>query len=314
MGEAPVESSPQIPALSKESWELIQYRLWDSVRSKMWTTLTAFLTLVTIAGLLGIPRYISWRIDEKVTGEVAKFEQLRAEIEAERVTLLTRSSLASHLAFVWAQDLAQLQRLLLEVLAELDAPRFNKDEDARDVKLSVRLLSNRLLRYDLAGGEFCSEVRLLTDVLGQGSLPEVPHEYSEEPLSSEDWSEFVSASSKWNLRQLPGLYALYSHTFALRSAMATSYQLMIDPSLTDGSRKANLYHEYNEEIYPLYHQSLDELYGESGPPPPAPAGVWSWLPETALVAFFQQEQRLVNSSRRGSEEASSPNQPAGADG
>ncbi|HEY3303964.1 MAG TPA: hypothetical protein VGL70_10575 [Candidatus Binatia bacterium] len=95
------EASPTIPALSKDAWELVQYRLWDQLRSKMWATLTVFLTLVTVGGLLGIPAYISSRVDQKIADERGKFEKLRAELEADRLRVLTLSSTTSHVAFLW---------------------------------------------------------------------------------------------------------------------------------------------------------------------------------------------------------------------
>ena len=37
--KAKPDAAPDLPLLSKDAWELVQYRLWDHLRSKMWTTL-----------------------------------------------------------------------------------------------------------------------------------------------------------------------------------------------------------------------------------------------------------------------------------
>ena len=112
--------SPDLPVLSKDAWELVQYRLWDHLRSKMWTTLTVFLTLVTVGGLLGIPAYISSRVDQKIADERAKFDRLRFELEGERLAVITRSDIAGYATLAWSQDLARFQLLLLRTSSALD--------------------------------------------------------------------------------------------------------------------------------------------------------------------------------------------------
>jgi hypothetical protein len=160
---APPAPSPDLPALSKDAWELVQYRLWDHLRSKMWTTLTIFLTLVTLGGLLGIPAFISSRIDQKIADERAKFDQVRIALESERLAVIMRSDAAAYATLAWFQDLSRFQLLLLKTSSALD-----NAQGIEVVKNVLRLIINRLARFELGPDSFRSEVRMLTDLLKTG--------------------------------------------------------------------------------------------------------------------------------------------------
>lgn len=164
------DPSPATPALSKDAWELIQYRLWDHLRGKMWTTLSVFLTLVTVAGLLGVPTFISSRVDAKIADEKSKFEQLRSELAADRSRILTLSSTSSYAALLWVQSLAEFQRAHLELLSDLEKPRYSKDDRARQTWHVFRLL---VTRFDLqeTAAQFRPNVRSLTEFLDCECVP-----------------------------------------------------------------------------------------------------------------------------------------------
>lgn len=286
------ESSPAIPPLSKDAWELIQYRLWDQLRSKMWATLTVFLTLVTVGGLLGIPAYIGSRVDQKIADERTKFEKLRAELEADRQKVLTLSSTTSQMAFLWIQSLAEFQRTQLEVLSQLDDPRFKKDERSKQTWHVFRLLVSR---FDLQETEkqFRSQIRTLTAILDCSCLPERT-EYSDAPLTEADWTAFELSSNKAGLGpRLSQLYAMYSHVLALKAAVLRSHDLGIGMALKDPLRRAALYEQYNASMYPSYRETLNRLFGTFPPPiGRRDSDPWRWLPETAVSAFQQDELRL----------------------
>jgi hypothetical protein len=293
------EASPTIPALSKDAWELIQYRLWDHLRSKMWATLTVFLTLVTVAGLLGIPAYISSRVDQKIADERGKFEKLKTDFEADRLRALTLSSTTSHMAFLWVQSLAEFQRTQLEVLSQLDSPRFQKDDKAKQTWHVFRLLVSRFDLQETAK-QFRSQVRSLTALLDCECLPERT-DYSDTPLTEADWTAFELSSNKAGLGpKLPQLYAMYSHVLALKATVLRSHDLGIDLALKDPSRRAALYEQYNTSIYPGYREALSRLYGTFPPPiGRRDSDPWRWLSETAVSAFLQDELRLNTSGDSG---------------
>lgn len=189
MADSPevAERSPDLPVFSKDAWELVQYRMWDQLRSRMWTTLTVFLTLVTVGGLLGVPAYISSRVDQRIADERAKFDQLRLELDSQRLSAIARSDIAAYATIAWSQDLGRFQLLLLRASSALGST----EDIESQVRNVVRLLIGRLGRFELGPDGFRSEVRLLTGVLQDGQLPD-SNDYSDEPLSESDWLPFVA--------------------------------------------------------------------------------------------------------------------------
>lgn len=286
---------PDLPVLSKDAWELVQYRMWDQLRSKMWTTLTVFLTLVTIGGLLGIPAYISSRVDQKIADERAKFDELRLELDSQRLSAVSRSDMAACATIAWSQDLARFQLHLIRVSSALD----NADNIESSVRNVVRLLIGRLGRFELGPDDFRSEVRMLTDVLRNGQLPE-SNDYSDEPLTENDWAAFRGASGIGGFGALPELYELYSHVLALKTAMLIGYESAIAPALSEPMRRAKLYEQYSVSLFPAYEQSLAAVYGGSRPTWLRGGSDWTWLPESAVSVFGEQEER-TNSADGGAE-------------
>ena len=284
----PPARSPDLPVLSKDAWELVQYRLWDHLRSKMWTTLTIFLTLVTLGGLLGIPAFISSRIDQKIADERAKFDQVRVGLESERLAVIMRSDTAAYATLAWFQDVSRFQLLLLKTSTALDSA-----QGIEAVKNVLRLIINRLARFELGPGSFRSEIRMLTDVLKTGRVPE-SNSYSDSPLSEDDWAAFRGAAANRGLGNLlPELYELYSHVFALKAAVLKNYELVVDPALSEPVRRAKLYEQYGTDLYPAYQQSLAAVYGGNRPSWLRGGPDWTWLPESAVSAFGEHERRIA---------------------
>lgn len=281
---------PRLPKLSKDGWELVQYRLWDSIRSKMWRTLSVFLTLVTLGGLLGIPAYISGRIGTEIAAEKKKFEELRSQLQEENATLQSRVSLTSHLLSRWALDRAELQRILIQVESDLDDSRLSQGEQ-QEIRSSLRILLRRFPRRHFEEEDLCFEVRMVVDLLDTGALPDSPKAYSSSPLTREEWGKFVALSNRHKLRGLPQLYALTSHLSGLDLALRKNYRLMMEPQLSDPAQRAELHSQYNSTVFPVYRRFLDGVYSEERPPPWASS--WSWLAESGVAAFFQEERELA---------------------
>ena len=287
------ESSPSLPELSKDIRDLIQYSILDELRKKMWTTLGVFLTLVTIAGLLGIPALIGNKIDTKIKNEQNIFEKLKVDLQMAKREIVVRSSVVSHLSFLWAQDLARFQMLLIRAAEEFDKPSFSINNDIKSVRQVLRLTLNKLERFDVKGDGFCYEVRMITDILNRGRLPEGANsDYSSKPLANSDWESFRRAANIHNLgKVLPELYQLYSHMYALKSSLQKGYELSMDQVLHEPLHKAELYNQYGSWVYPDYTTTLSGFYDGARP-------TWNrkdleWLPETAIAAFLEQENRIA---------------------
>ena len=71
-----------MPALTKETWELIELRLWNAFSKKLWVILTSVLTVAAIAALLGVDAWVKSKVADSLKTEVAQFEQARKDYEA----------------------------------------------------------------------------------------------------------------------------------------------------------------------------------------------------------------------------------------
>lgn len=71
-----------VPSLTKETWELLEFRLWSSFSKKLWVILTSVLTLAGLLGLLGTDAWLKGRVDESLKQQREAFETARATYEA----------------------------------------------------------------------------------------------------------------------------------------------------------------------------------------------------------------------------------------
>jgi hypothetical protein len=292
--KAKPDAAPDLPTLSKDAWELVQYRMWDHLRSRMWTTLTVFLTLVTVGGLLGIPAYISSRVDAKIADERAKFDGLRAQLENERMSAASQSDVAAYATLIWLQDLGRFQLALVNVDGALQSVKGLQGGAAYFVRGRLRELG----RFEVDAEKFRYSIRLLTDILKQGRLPDSGDISGAAPLTEADWSAFREASRARGVEDLTRVYELYSHVFALRSAAVKNYQSVIDPALKEPVRRAKLYEQYAGSLFPLYQRSVGDLYGGGDRPAWLSGGAdWSWLSPSAVSAFAEDEKRLAREAR-----------------
>lgn len=82
--------------------------------------------------------------------------------------------------------------------------------------------------------------------------------------------------------------------------MLMNYESVIGPALSVPMRRAKLYEQYGIGLYPAYERSLAALYGGSRPTWLRGGSDWTWLPESAVSVFGEQEKR-TNSANVGAE-------------
>lgn len=71
-----------VPTLTKETWELIELRLWNAFSKKLWVILTSVLTIAAIAALLGVDAWVKSKVSDTLKIEVAHFEKARKDYDA----------------------------------------------------------------------------------------------------------------------------------------------------------------------------------------------------------------------------------------
>lgn len=71
-----------VPSLTKETWELLEFRLWSSFSKRLWVLLTSVLTIAGLLGLLGLDAQIKSRVDDSLKAQKEEFEKARRSHEA----------------------------------------------------------------------------------------------------------------------------------------------------------------------------------------------------------------------------------------
>jgi hypothetical protein len=85
-----------VPSLNKETWEYLEFRLWNSFSRKLWIIVTGFLTVVTILGVLGIDAWIKFHVDKTLTSEKQSFTEAKKAYEQ----VIEKQQTASAVLFV----------------------------------------------------------------------------------------------------------------------------------------------------------------------------------------------------------------------
>lgn len=119
--EIKLEPITQVPVLTKETWELLEYRLWDKFRSKLWAIVGIFLTIVTIAGILGINSYINNRIESQIANEKEQLKKFQVELLQKEFDNIVFARLINHLNYKLISDKQTFYNLIDDIQNKLDS-------------------------------------------------------------------------------------------------------------------------------------------------------------------------------------------------
>ncbi len=80
MAKQEADSPPEkIPISRDDLLKYVELDLWSRFRERLWGVLATFLTLITVAGYLGVPYYIRSEMDRRLTEQQATFARRMAE-------------------------------------------------------------------------------------------------------------------------------------------------------------------------------------------------------------------------------------------
>src|SRR5713101_9952756 len=117
------KSSPEVPHLTDETWELLQYRIWANFRTKLWSLVGIFLTITTLAGILGVRAYIDGIVAKKLEAERAAFKADREKFEKQSGVVILRARLSIFLLNKLNRDMQVL--VPRSARREMSPPRFH---------------------------------------------------------------------------------------------------------------------------------------------------------------------------------------------
>jgi len=106
------ETAPLVPVISAETWELLEYRIWNKFKTKLWGMIAAILTVSALLALLGLNSWLKYLTDQNLKEELLKMQEQRQRLEA----ILTRQAngwaLVSALEIRAMEDIGRHSRYL----------------------------------------------------------------------------------------------------------------------------------------------------------------------------------------------------------
>ena len=107
------DDSKQFSLSKDEFQEYIETTLWSKFQSRLWKIVSVFLTIITVAGVFGIPYYISNEINKKLS----KVEQ---EFSTKRKDILNNSKLLNLLSVLEERKKIELSNISLRLYNEIE--------------------------------------------------------------------------------------------------------------------------------------------------------------------------------------------------
>lgn len=74
-------TEPSVPAITKETWELLEYRIWNSFKTKLWAVVGIVLTTLSFMAYLGMNTWVKYVTDQALKAETLRFEEERKKFE-----------------------------------------------------------------------------------------------------------------------------------------------------------------------------------------------------------------------------------------
>jgi hypothetical protein len=230
--------------MSKETWELIEYRLWNSFKTKLWAVVGIVLTTLSVAAYLGMNTWVKYATDQALKTETARFEEERKKFE----------KLVSNEINGWAVVLIMEERL------------------RRELERHQALASSVIAKFP----DEVAELRATTDFAGMllpnPKLPDDPSSYYAFVNASADKSKKVAASEpsktgmadlgkSFELRSsLSSLHASAAQIVSIRSALAATKKKAWEISQVDLESADNI---YRTVFYAEYVRAMRENGGPS---------------------------------------------------
>jgi hypothetical protein len=225
-----------LPAMSVETWELIEHRLMGKIRTYIIGVLTlivAVSSIIGFAGYLGIPTYIQSQFRDKIEQDVKMSDKLRENIKQTQENIF-----ADEKIFI----------VLLE--------RYMRDERTL-FNLATRAIEE-LKRSETLTATDISEFRK--------RFIHVIHDITKQELSPLEYKKLREEISKhytdiYKIDEVREMFWIYPHVWALRNTLRRSIDRFVVKETTDEEAKIVLFKEYEISFYSTYRKEFD-LFGE----------------------------------------------------
>jgi hypothetical protein len=103
-----------VPSLSRETWEYLELRLWSSFSKKLWTLVTAILTVFALLAAFGMNTWIKWNVEKVLENERQSFKEAKIQYQASANANLLAATVSLHLRTRLLTDIHKYQMMVLQ--------------------------------------------------------------------------------------------------------------------------------------------------------------------------------------------------------
>jgi len=243
------EPIKEVPVLTNETWELLEFRMWTKFRTKLWSYVGAFLTLSTLAGVFGVSGYIDRRVDQKVEAERKNLERARLEFIEESQDIVRKIKLTHYITAEYSSDLTVFDRALR---ASKDCVNLYSGDGCLSNKDSKRLLEilSSLEGFEYAYFDYYLAVREAGRVLND--IGYAKEELDTGKLEYSDWELLNDGLNKYEIPGLIVAIQMYPHLFSLLDVQRKIVSNNLKVDLNSPVTRASLYQFYENIVSKEY--------------------------------------------------------------
>lgn len=247
---------PQIPSLTDETWELLEYRIWGKFKNKLWSYVGAFLTVCTLAGVFGVSAYIDKRVDKKVEAERKQLEDARVNFleESKKLTQLIR--LGHYISSEYVNDVIVFDRALRGSKAQIiklrSENKFSKNEEDNLVSI-IEILEG----FDAAFFDYYILVRQAALILNDIGYKKENIKTSK--LLKQDWELLEKGLEKYPIPGFGEALQIYPHLYSLNEVHKNVIFYSLKKTLQKPVTRADIYQEYEDVITPEYLKQMEKF-------------------------------------------------------
>lgn len=159
-----------VPTLSKETWELLELRIWNSFSKKLWILLTSALTLAALLGLLGLDTWVKAKVDDGLKQQRDEFDKITKAYEARAEAQMLSTGLLFSLQKRFLSDSANYRLKIHELRSKLSASQFTELKKFGGIEAIFETTYGEKLSRD----EFAAQLESASAKLPELGAPDKP--------------------------------------------------------------------------------------------------------------------------------------------
>jgi hypothetical protein len=234
---------PTLPNLNAETWELIERRMWDKFKTKIWSLVGLIITLLTIFTAFGITTFINSSIEKTVKEEKEDF------------VVRTNQMLIDIQLIAYISGLRSDSRLYLDKALILVKKRFEPFMNEKKSNNKYRTLYFHLSKQSFSEMEYSNISLQAAEVLFDGFDRLAPNRENNIHLAeSKLRADYPEVLRVIELRG--GWGALSQLDIYLRNKL-------LSESLSSPIEKLRLFERYENTVEPKYLEIINRVYGTS---------------------------------------------------